>query len=114
MAPHAGHRAVVLDDFDSLLEMDVDHGTRSEKPRQRKRPCALFMPWWFELGSVILSIASFIALVLFLRVYEGRSLSEWTLPLSLNAVLAILSAVFKSSMVMPIGEGMFLAHSWVV
>lgn len=105
MAPPTKQSTVNITDFDPFLEFEPGDDRQPEKPRKKRSRCAPVVLWQFELGSVLLSIATFIALILFLRVYQGRSLSEWTLPLSLNAIIAILSTVFKSSVVMPVGEG---------
>lgn len=62
--------------------------------------------WPYELLSLLLSILAFISIIIFLRVYEGKTLSQWGLPISLNAIISILAAVFKGTLALPIAEGM--------
>lgn len=59
--------------------------------------------WWlWELLSVILSVSCLIALVIILRVYEGRSLPDWPLGITLNTLVAVLSTIMEASMMVPV------------
>lgn len=53
--------------------------------------------WSLELAATALSIASLACIFLTLGIFNGRSLSAWKQPFSLNAVLAILGTVLKGS-----------------
>ncbi|KAL6884705.1 hypothetical protein GGI43DRAFT_426742 [Trichoderma evansii] len=62
--------------------------------------------WPYELLNLLLSILAFISIIIFLRVYEGKTLSQWGLPISISAIISILAAVFKGTLALPITEGM--------
>ncbi|CAM1508163.1 Fc.00g050110.m01.CDS01 [Cosmosporella sp. VM-42] len=73
--------------------------------RQGPKAVAILSLWRYELLSLLFSILAFVAIIIFLRVYEGKTLSQWGLPISLNAVVSILAGVFKGSIAIPITEG---------
>ena len=54
---------------------------------------------------MVVGILSFISIVIVLRTYENQLLSRWTLPISINAIVAILTALFKGSLALPVTEG---------
>ncbi|KAJ6443157.1 metallopeptidase, catalytic domain-containingprotein [Purpureocillium lavendulum] len=60
--------------------------------------------WLWEALSLVGSTAALVAIILLLRVYQDTSLSEWDLPVSINAILAILSALFKALLALPVSE----------
>lgn len=87
-----------------------DSNGESDKPHvNNTRPglAAVLGIWKWELVSLIISIASFVAIVIVLRVYENKSVSKWKLPISVNAIIAILSALFKGALALPIAEGVY-------
>ncbi|TPX18340.1 uncharacterized protein E0L32_011751 [Thyridium curvatum] len=61
--------------------------------------------WWTEILSICISIGSFVGMIATLASYNGRTISGWRLPVTINAVVSILSTAFKSSMVLPVAEG---------
>lgn len=95
--------------FPGPERQETRHSAAEKTPHGRQgcwsKAVGSLSPWGFELLNVLFSILAFVAIVIFLRVYEGKTLEEWGLPISLNAVVAILSALFKGSLVMPITEG---------
>ncbi|KAK1762331.1 hypothetical protein QBC33DRAFT_601833 [Phialemonium atrogriseum] len=79
--------------------------TRDDRQTFWSKAVASVSLWPYELLSVVLSILAFLAIIALLRVYEGKkTLEQWELPISLNAVISILAAVFKGSLAMPIAE----------
>lgn len=68
--------------------------------------------WPYELLSLLLTILAFISIIIFLRVYDGKTLSQWGLPISLNTIISILAAVFKGTLAIPIAEGMDVTASY--
>ncbi|OAA80221.1 hypothetical protein LEL_03707 [Akanthomyces lecanii RCEF 1005] len=61
--------------------------------------------WTWEMLSLFVSALSLASIILILNVYEDRQLDEWTPKISINAVISVLSAVFKGSLAMPVTEG---------
>ncbi|KPM35255.1 hypothetical protein AK830_g11323 [Neonectria ditissima] len=73
----------------------------------RRRPLLRTLKLWVrELLSLLLSLVSFLAIIILLRAYKDTTLSSWKLPISINAVVAILSALFRGGLAAPITEGM--------
>lgn len=70
---------------------------------------SVFSLWKWELLSLVTSLLSFIAIVITLCVFQNRVLSNssWKLPISINAIVAILSTLFKACLAMPVTEGTF-------
>lgn len=90
----------------SKIEKDEHDRSHTRKPSfRRNRAANLWALWKWELLSLLVSATSFIAIVVTLRVYQDRTLSSWTIPISINAIVAILSAAFKGSLGLPISEG---------
>lgn len=111
---------VLLSNYDSPLKVPTRVTYIPDPEQQKTRPSATTRDdrqtfwskavasvslWPYELLSVVLSILAFIAIIALLRVYEGKTLEQWGLPISLNAVVSILAAVFQASLAMPITEG---------
>lgn len=61
--------------------------------------------WTWEIGSLALAAAALVAIIIILRVYDGKSLHKWKVDISVNTVIAILSTIFKGSLAMPISTG---------
>lgn len=54
-----------------------------------------------------------IAVVVMLRVYDGKPLSEWPYSITINALVAILVTLIKATMTVPLAEGLSqLKWSW--
>ncbi|OAR03013.1 hypothetical protein LLEC1_06069 [Akanthomyces lecanii] len=61
--------------------------------------------WTWEMLSLFVSALSLASIIIILDVYEDRQLDDWTPKVSINAVISVLSAVFKGSLAMPVTEG---------
>ena len=87
-----------------MVDREASNGESDQLDVNSPRPgfAAVLGIWKWELVSLIISIASFVAIVIVLRVYENKSVSKWKLPIS----VAILSALFKGALALPIAEGM--------
>lgn len=87
------------------------HGVIGDPPMltlgSRKRFFQAMLLWKWEFLSLITAIAAFIVIIIILRIYEGQELSSWKIPISINAIVAILSALFKGSLTLPISVGMY-------
>ncbi|RSL64007.1 hypothetical protein CEP51_013210 [Fusarium floridanum] len=55
--------------------------------------------WWLELVALCVCLGSFSGLLYLLLAYDGKPISEWTqFPLSLNALVSILSGISRASL----------------
>lgn len=55
--------------------------------------------WWLEFLALFVCLASFSGLLYLLFAYDGKPISEWTqFPLSLNALVSILSGISRASL----------------
>ncbi|KAI1264828.1 hypothetical protein F5Y18DRAFT_68359 [Xylariaceae sp. FL1019] len=60
--------------------------------------------WMFEIASEIFSAATLLALIILLTKLDGRPLSTWTIAVSPNAVIAVLSIATRASLVYALGQ----------
>lgn len=60
--------------------------------------------WTWEILAILVNIASFIALVTTLIVYDGKAVSAWTFFLTLNTIVSILSTVSKTTLLFAVAE----------
>lgn len=81
---------------DSLLQTPAD------------APPAVRGTWHWEILNVLFSIACVVAMGILLGQLDGKSLSIWAkgMPLSPNAVIAILSTASKASLIMAVAESL--------
>ncbi|KAF6816732.1 hypothetical protein CPLU01_13787 [Colletotrichum plurivorum] len=61
--------------------------------------------WWLEILSSLLALGSIIAIVIILSLHEGKPLPRWPALISVNSLVAVFTAIFKASVVMPVAEG---------
>jgi hypothetical protein len=64
--------------------------------------------WAAEIGSCALSVLALACLVAVLRYFDGYVVTEMPLKISLNTLVAVLGAVLKSSLLLPVAEGTLL------
>lgn len=62
--------------------------------------------WKWEIVSLAVSCVVFIVAIVILRAYENKGLSHWKAPISINAVIAIISTIFKGALIVPISNGL--------
>ena len=60
--------------------------------------------WSAEIASAVFSILCVVAIVVILSRIDGRLLSSWTIAVSPNAVIAVLSTAAKAAMLLPVAE----------
>lgn len=60
--------------------------------------------WATEIGSAVFSILCVVAIVVVLSRLDGQLLSSWTLAISPNAVIAVVSTASKAAMILPVAE----------
>ncbi|KAF6839375.1 hypothetical protein CPLU01_01795 [Colletotrichum plurivorum] len=62
--------------------------------------------WWKELACCAISIVSLMALVLFLRAFDGEPLPSWPSGITINTVVAFLATISRTAFVIPVVEGL--------
>ena len=97
-------------------EEDTSGLIRSQKGRPIQNSARHFNPsvisclrWWIaELFASLLSICTFVSVMLILRKYHGRALNKIDLPtsLTLNTLIALLSTVNRVALMVPVGSAM--------
>lgn len=72
-------------------------------PRRLKRRRFL-TEWWQEMLSAISSMLCIVAIIVILWKVNRKPLADWDEPVSLNAVISILSAAAKAGLILPVAE----------
>lgn len=80
----------------------------SPKPQSAFR--GMMLLWKWECSALVVSLVIFIASIVILREYENKALSQWKAPISINTVIAIITTIFKGSLLIPISNGIHI-HS---
>ena len=72
--------------------------------------------WWIkELSALLVSILSFLCIVLTLRIHEGRPLPDWPLSITINSLVSVFSTVMGMTLLVPLTEGISQAKwHWFV
>lgn len=63
--------------------------------------------WKWEIVSLAVSCVVFTVAIVILRAYENKGLAHWKAPISINAVIAIISTIFKGALIVPISNGLY-------
>ncbi|OAP61129.1 hypothetical protein AYL99_03330 [Fonsecaea erecta] len=61
--------------------------------------------WGIEALGLLIAIIAFVAIVITLTVHQGRPLPEWPHLISINALIAIFTAILKSALILPVASG---------
>lgn len=61
--------------------------------------------WAWEIANYCLSNLCLIVLVILLVTYRGQPVSNWSLYISINSLIAVFSAIMKASLMMGVSEG---------
>ncbi|KAI0102619.1 hypothetical protein GGR51DRAFT_527087 [Nemania sp. FL0031] len=73
---------------------------------QTEKNLSYFRQWWFwEVTSLSLCVLSIIAVVILAAKLDGTLLSNWTVAVAPNTVISVLITIAKTSMLVPIAEG---------
>ncbi|KAF4836421.1 hypothetical protein CGCTS75_v001701 [Colletotrichum tropicale] len=54
--------------------------------------------WTLEIGAIVVSISSLVAILVLLPIFENQPLASWSLPVSLNAIVSVLGATSRASL----------------
>ncbi|KAF2647844.1 hypothetical protein K491DRAFT_784470 [Lophiostoma macrostomum CBS 122681] len=93
---------------DTATEIKIEPASRmnSSSLNRFNRLRALWIDGWItEFLSCGLAVIAFIGLVVTLRIFNGHVLTEVPLKISINTLAAVFSAVTKSSLLLPVAEG---------
>lgn len=71
-------------------------------PRLKRR--RFLGEWWQEMLSALLSVFCLVFMIVILSKVNGSPLEDWDEPVSLNAVVSVLSTAGKASMILPVAE----------
>ncbi|KAK1691471.1 hypothetical protein BDP55DRAFT_542332 [Colletotrichum godetiae] len=82
---------------------------RSEDSRSESQPSTaprvhapFWQVWWKEMFCIITSIASLIAIVVVLALFDNHSLPSWPHKITLNTFLALFTTLAKGSFMLPV------------
>ncbi|AEO54059.1 hypothetical protein MYCTH_2296145 [Thermothelomyces thermophilus ATCC 42464] len=85
-------------------------GTEYGGERGGGRGCTAFLRfcngWLVEMLCCLLSVVCLAVVVAVLKTYNGRSLSDWPLAVSLNTLVAFLAAICQVALAVPLTEGL--------
>ena len=61
--------------------------------------------WTAEILSCALSVAALAGLMAALKYFDGRVVTEMPLKISINTLVAVIAAVVKTALLLPVAEG---------
>ncbi|KAK3693320.1 hypothetical protein B0T22DRAFT_476173 [Podospora appendiculata] len=77
----------------------------SQETQHRAQPKAqMSWWWWWELGAALVSITSISLIVTMLFKSDGLALSAWVLPIQPNSLIAVLTTIGKTAMMVPVAS----------
>ncbi|TLD24966.1 hypothetical protein PspLS_05593 [Pyricularia sp. CBS 133598] len=84
------------------VEADGDYSQDSRASRDRK----WLANWWQEIMSSIISVICLGAIIIVLKKFENLSITKWALPISINSMIAIFTAIMKACLIFPVAESL--------
>lgn len=84
------------------MPKDQSEFEKSQVPRRKDN---LVKSWGWEIASAVFSILCVVAMAIILSRINGQLLSSWTIALSPNTVISVLSTASKATMILPVAEG---------
>lgn len=95
-------------DNDETALIDPSDPAAAPGPRPQSHGSSFFLWWLPELFASVLSIASLLALVIVLRAYDGRGITDLNLPasLTLNGIVAAISTFNRVCLMVPVGAAL--------
>lgn len=100
--PTFGH---ISGDLSAIQKKEAEHRYEEVfdtglQPNRRR----FLREWWQEILSAISSMLCLVAIVIILYKVNGKPLSDWNEPVSLNAVISLLSTAGKAGLILPVAE----------
>ncbi|KAH7066808.1 hypothetical protein BKA63DRAFT_128162 [Paraphoma chrysanthemicola] len=91
----------------SLSSNSLKSKAETQSPPHKARHSSAFVNrlsdwWWWELGSVFLSLTCFIAIVVTLLIIQDKALSSWHSAIAPNALISTLATVSKASLMLAV------------
>ena len=88
-------------------------GSKTPTPHERAAESTVseMFPWLLELGALLLSSFSVVAAVVILASQDDKPVTEWSFPISINAIIAVLGAVNKATLAFAI-SACIGQHKW--
>lgn len=68
-------------------------------------------PWLLELGALLLSSSALFTAIAILASYQGKLVTEWSFPTSINTVIAVLGAINKATLAFAV-SACIGQHKW--
>ncbi|KAF4824770.1 hypothetical protein CGCSCA5_v000691 [Colletotrichum siamense] len=105
-------------DFDAAIDKDHSAKLRTSesssheqkgpraRPRRSKKSLRILKDWWQEVLWCVISLATFVALVLVLKEFNQKPLPRWPSGITLNTIIAALSTVARTAFLIPVSEGL--------
>jgi len=102
--------------LDSLIDTENDphsaafqggsHSQYDGKPQPNKPFWHLGGTWTMEVLCFLLALGCFGAIVGVAYTHQGQTLSQWPFQITLNALIAVFTSIFKAALLAPMAEGM--------
>lgn len=99
-----GEAAPAYTPIDNQLQQEVGVRHDDHDSRFRGDNC-IHRLWMWEILSVAMAALALVAIVITLALHKDRSLPKWPSEITINALIAVFTAVFKACLMMPIAEG---------
>lgn len=95
----------ILEQSKNYEELDMPMEKGSKRTRAMGRWSRLATDWWiWELSAMLSSLISLVAIVLVLRLHEGRPVPDWPFSITINSMISIFATIMSATMLVPIAE----------
>ncbi len=95
------------------MQRDYRPGYTPLDSNRRERRRHWMYIWWWETSCCMIALSALLAIVATIHSYESKELPRWKFGLSINAIIAIWTAVLKAAAGLVVAEG--ISHlKWIV
>lgn len=83
-------------------------------PGDARAPCrpltklATLRAWTFELLALVVSVASFVAIIILLKMYDGCRQPSFSFSIGVSTLIAVFTTALRASMMFTVAEGKVL------
>jgi hypothetical protein len=105
----------------NTIRADGVEKTKGSKGKSKNRGFSYFflevLPrgWSIEILSCIMSLAALVAIIIVLKEYDQQTMPSWPLGITLNTLLAFLTAISQAGFVNPVFQGLSqMKWNWFV
>lgn len=99
-----GEAAPAYTPIDHKLQQNVDVRHDDHDSHFESDNC-IYRLWMWEILSILMAALALVAILITLVLHKDRSLPKWPSAITINALIAVFTAVFKACLMMPIAEG---------